>query len=220
MEEKEENQVTIEDIDLYIMELVIDFCYTREISLDDNNYPDFLSAASRFLIKSSLDVIENYLSTILNPSNCSHILELSDQHNLPESTSSVVKFVCRNLGYVLSHLELADMNTNQWAAIWQERSKSEDLEEDSFRKFLKWVKKDRGNRIPIFENMAEYVRFDLFTAPYLLTLTWSALIHESPSCLRLIQLTKDSMLMKLWHRPNRTPITASRRERSWTIDCS
>jgi len=81
MEEQEENQVTIEDIHPSIMELVIDFCYTQEISLNDKNYQDLLSAASRFLIKSLLDVIAKYF-TILNPSNCLHILEISDKHNL------------------------------------------------------------------------------------------------------------------------------------------
>lgn len=45
MKQKQEDQVTIEDIDLSITELMIDFCYTREISLNHKNYPDlFLSA--------------------------------------------------------------------------------------------------------------------------------------------------------------------------------
>jgi len=217
MREREENRVTIEGVDPYIMELVIDYCYTQEISLNDENYQVVLSAASRFMMKSLLDIIANYLSTIFSRSNWSHMMEISNRHNLPKLDETIAKFVCKNLESI-SEPEWADLKANHWAAIWQEKSRSEDLDEDLFKKFLDWVKIDLVNRIPILDNVAEYVRFDQFTAPYLVKLGCSALIHESFSCLQLIHLAKDSVLMKQWHCLNRTRNTASTGETSWTLD--
>jgi len=197
MKEAEENEVTIDDVDPYIMKLIIDFCYTQRISLNEENYLDVLSAASRFCMKFLLDVCVEYLSTIMNVSNCLHLIDISDKYKLPSLGESAAKFVAKNLREIIKRPEFDDISELHWFVIWSEKSRPEDVEDELFEKFVHWTEKDPEKRGSIFDELSKHVKHSSMKLTKLIELSWLDTVKNSRACRELMNKEKKHRLMDL-----------------------
>jgi hypothetical protein len=77
MNETTDRIVDIHDINGDIMSLIIDYAYTREIKLNENNIYEILSAVNQLQVLELFSLCENYLYEKLNPSNVLGIREFA-----------------------------------------------------------------------------------------------------------------------------------------------
>jgi len=197
MKEAEENEVKIDGIDPYIMNLLIDFCYTQRISLNEEKYLIVLSAASRFCMKFLLDVCVEYLSTIMNVSNCLHLIDISDEYKLPSLGESAAKFVAKNLREFIKRPEFDDISELHWFVIWSEKSRPEEVEDELFEKFVSWTEKDPEKRGSIFDELSKHVEYSSMKLEKLVGFSWLDTVRNSRVCLELMAKEKDHRLMDL-----------------------
>lgn len=77
MNETTEHIVDIHDINSEIMNLILDYIYTNEIKLNENNIYDILSASNRLQVLELVSLCENYLYEKLNSENILGIKEFA-----------------------------------------------------------------------------------------------------------------------------------------------
>jgi len=70
LEESRQTEVTIRDIDENAMELLIDFCYTAHIIVEESNVQTLLPAACLLQLVEIQDICCEFLKRQLDPTNC------------------------------------------------------------------------------------------------------------------------------------------------------
>lgn len=81
LEESRQTEVTIRDIDEHAMELLIDFCYTSHIIVEESNVQSLLPAACLLQLAEIQDICCEFLKRQLDPSNCLGIRAFADTHS-------------------------------------------------------------------------------------------------------------------------------------------
>jgi hypothetical protein len=77
MNETTDRIVDIHDINGDIMNLIIDYAYTREIKFNENNIYEILPAANQLQVLELFTLCENYLYEKLHPENVLGIREFA-----------------------------------------------------------------------------------------------------------------------------------------------
>jgi len=73
-------QVAIRDVDEAAMELLVDFCYTSTVVVEESNVQTLLPAACLLQLAEIQDVCCEFLQKQLDPSNCLGIRAFADTH--------------------------------------------------------------------------------------------------------------------------------------------
>jgi kelch-like protein 20 len=101
--ESRQTEVTIRDIDEQAMELLIDFCYTSYILVEETNVQTLLPAACLLQLQEIQDVCCEFLKRQLDPSNCLGIRAFADTHSCRELLRIADKFTQHNFQEVCQH---------------------------------------------------------------------------------------------------------------------
>ena len=105
--ESRQTEVTIRDIDENAMELLIDFCYTSTITVEEGNVQTLLPAACLLQLAEIQDVCCEFLKRQLDPSNCLGIRAFADTHACRDLLRIADKFTQHNfqeVRYFLSNI--------------------------------------------------------------------------------------------------------------------
>lgn len=108
--ESRQTEVTIRDIDEQAMELLIDFCYTSNILVEETNVQTLLPAACLLQLQEIQDVCCEFLKRQLDPSNCLGIRAFADTHSCRELLRIADKFTQHNFQEVLTIIKKVNFN--------------------------------------------------------------------------------------------------------------
>ena len=103
--ESRQMEVTIRDIDEAAMEILIDFCYTSHIVVEESNVQTLLPAACLLQLAEIQDVCCEFLKRQLDPSNCLGIRAFADTHACRDLLNIANKFTQHNFQDVVEHEE-------------------------------------------------------------------------------------------------------------------
>ncbi|KAI9582432.1 hypothetical protein GQX74_009819 [Glossina fuscipes] len=85
MEEKSNKSAKMQDIDANVFRQIVDYCYTGEISLNEDNVKSILSASNFFQIDWIVNECKQFLVSNLKPTNCLGIWKLAADFTARES---------------------------------------------------------------------------------------------------------------------------------------
>jgi len=193
LKESKENTVTIEDIDPDIMEAIIKFCYTQEISVNDDNFLRIIVAASRFCIESLVEECLSFISSRITVSNCLELLDLSESHKFDELNEKAFRFCLHNFSNVLE-IEFGNIQERHWELVLP-CDRLNISEKDLFRRFVEWTERDLVNRTSFFDRMAEHFRFATMGVSDLIVSSRLKIVRDSKSCQHFMERAKHYRLL-------------------------
>lgn len=94
--ESRQTEVVIRDIDERAMELLIDFAYTSQITVEEGNVQTLLPAACLLQLAEIQEACCEFLKRQLDPSNCLGIRAFADTHSCRELLRIADKFTQHN----------------------------------------------------------------------------------------------------------------------------
>ena len=121
LRETELSDVKIHGVSANVMEVIIQYAYTKQVSLDSHNVEELFEAADRFSILSLLEECINFLSHQLSPENCVGLLRFAKYYNCKQLTDRCWMYVLSNFKQItqrsqefvqLQHNELLDIISN------------------------------------------------------------------------------------------------------------
>ncbi|KAJ0005675.1 hypothetical protein NQD34_015569 [Periophthalmus magnuspinnatus] len=160
-EESQEKEVVLENLDPNIMELIVNYMYSAEIDINDNNVQDILVVANRFQIPSVFTVCINYLQKQLSQKNCLAVYRLGLMINCPRLAIAARDYIADRFQQLSKEAEFLELAPHELFAIIGADALNIEKEEEVYEILLKWVKKDKANRTKSLSEAFDCIRFRL-----------------------------------------------------------
>jgi len=212
MEESSKQEIEIKDISPEAMELLIDFCYTTTITIEEENVQQLLPAACLLQMTQIQQYCCEFLSKQLHPSNCLGIRAFADQHSCSELLSISSTYTAQHFEEVSQSEEYLLLPIEQLVNILSSDELNVKSEEDVFKAAMDWIEYDLPARRIHLEKVFKHVRFPLMSAKFLVgTVDKSQLIRTDSACRDLIDEAKNYLLLPQERGHMQGPRTKPRR---------
>lgn len=183
MKESRGKEVTIKGMSPFIMKQLIDFAYTSDISITQENAQQLLSAANLVQINTILQACCNFLEGEMDPSNCLGIHCFAEAHVCVELSEKARSYVIEHFTDVAKHEEILLLPKDKLVEFISQDTLNVHSEEIVFDAILNWVKHDTKHRVDELCKVLQHVRLPL-VSPYFLfdKMETETLLLTAPSC--------------------------------------
>ncbi|KAJ7306488.1 hypothetical protein JRQ81_009843 [Phrynocephalus forsythii] len=162
--ESQDGEVLLPDIDPSVIQAVLNYCYTEQITLTPGTAQDLFVAASRFQILPLLESCSRFLLEHLSPENCLSLYELGYAHGdltLLQEAKNLVNVHFKRLSQ--EDKTFLDLNPSTLANIISLDSLAISSELIVYRAVWRWVTAQSAVRLPFLGQLLSHVRFPLLT---------------------------------------------------------
>lgn len=153
--------VTLQEIDGKALQQLIDFMYTSEISVTEENVQTLLPAANLLQLSEVRDACCEFLQSQLHPSNCLGILAFADLHSCSDLVHYAQTYTEQNFSDVTKHEEFFALSVEDVKKLIASEKLTVSSEELVFDAVLGWINHDFKIRQKYVAELMEYVRFCL-----------------------------------------------------------
>lgn len=186
--EQDNKEVPLKDFDSDTLSSLMDFMYTAQITVTEENAQDLLIGANLLLLYEVKEAAGEVLSKSIDDYNVLLIRSLGSLFSCREVESRAHNFMLERFEHVCKtdeFLKLAVHEVEQFLGMDDIIVKSE---ESIFQCILRWIQQDPAARVGHFDRLVQCVRFPLMTDYYLETeILTQELVQQSPACQQLIQ---------------------------------
>ncbi|XP_068185268.1 kelch-like protein 41a isoform X1 [Antennarius striatus] len=199
--EVDKKEVVLENLDPGILEVIVNYMYSAEIDINDNNVQDILAVANRFQIPSVFTVCVNYLQKKLSKTNCLGIYRLGLLMNCARLAIAARDYIADRFETIAKDEEFLELDPPELLAIIGADALNVEKEEVVFETLMRWIRKDKEKRMKSLEEAFECIRFRLLPEKYFVEkVEKDNLIKSNPELLKKIQVVKEAFKGKLPER--------------------
>ena len=191
-ESNEAKPIILNDIDGHNMEELLNYIYTGEIDLRQDNIRPIISAANYLLITSLKDRCVRFLKKMLTPTNCLSIENTAEQYNCEWLRTTATMYIKENFLTITSTDEFRDLPVEKLIELLSSDDTRVDREEQVFEALMSWINHDLPNRKQYFADLIVHVRFPLMSPYYLMDhVETEDLVRSTPECIDLLLEAKN-----------------------------
>ncbi|GAB6019594.1 hypothetical protein CHUAL_014002 [Chamberlinius hualienensis] len=182
-EESKADRITLQGIDGNALLLLIDYVYTAEILVTEENVQTLLPAANILQLTDVRDASCAFLQNQLHHSNCLGIRAFADLHGCHDLMRSAETFIEQHFVDVVESDEYLALSAAQVCQLVSSDFLSVTSEETVFEAVMRWVNFDLTNREDYLPHLIEHVRLPLLSQDYLIqNVEEDPLVKTSPQC--------------------------------------
>ncbi|TRZ00145.1 hypothetical protein DNTS_028229 [Danionella cerebrum] len=216
MTESRQKKIRIKEIDGWTLGILIDYVYTAEIQVTEENVQVLLPAAGLLQLQEVKKACCEFLITQLHPTNCLGIRAFADLHACMELLNLANTFAEQHFSEVVQSEEFLNLGMDQVCSLISSDKLTIPSEEKVFEAVIAWVMHDRDVRQEHMAHLMEHVRLPLLSREYLVQrVEEETLVKNSSACKDyLIEAMKYHLLpaeqrttMKTIRTRVRTPIS-------------
>ncbi|XP_027020130.2 kelch-like protein 41a [Tachysurus fulvidraco] len=191
-------EVVLENVDPSIMDMIVNYLYSAEIDITDENVQDVLTVANRFQIPSVFTVCVNFLQKQLSLGNCLAIFRLGLLLNCPRLAMAARDYIAERFEILYNEQDFLEFNPPELFAIIGSDSLHVEKEELVFELLMKWIRKDKENRAKHLGDAFEHIRFRLLPEKYFNEkVEKDDIIKADPELVKKLKVIKDAFAGKL-----------------------
>ncbi|XP_029936049.1 kelch-like protein 41a [Myripristis murdjan] len=199
--EQHNKEVVLENLDPTVMEMIVNYMYSAEIDINDDNVQDILAVANRFQIPSVFTVCVNYLQKRLSQKNCLAIFRLGLMLDCPRLAAAARDYIADRFETLIKDADLLELAPHEFFAIIGADVLNVEKEEVVFECVMKWIRKDKENRMKSLNEAFDCIRFRLLPEKYFKEkVEKDDIIKSDPEVLKKIKVIKDAFAGKLPER--------------------
>ncbi len=203
-EVEDTNEVVLDDVNPAILDMIIQYLYSAEIDLTDDNVQDIIAVANRFLIPSVFTVCVNYLQKKLSMGNCMAIFRMGLVLNCPRLAVAARNYIADRFELLYKDEEFLKLAAHELFAIIGGDSLNVSKEELVFEAVMTWVRHDK-ERIKVLKDAFNCIRFRLLPEKYFRDrVETDDIIKADPELQKTIQVIRDAFKGKLPEKPKKT----------------
>ncbi|XP_061696694.1 kelch-like protein 41a isoform X2 [Syngnathoides biaculeatus] len=196
--EMDKKEVVLEDLDPAVMEAIVNYMYSTEIDINDDNVQDIMAVASRFQIPSVFTVCVNFLQQKLTTKNCLGIYRLGLMLNCPRLAIAARDYIADRFVTVAKDEDFLELAPHELFALIGADALNVEKEEVVFESLMRWIRKDKENRIKSLQEAFECIRFRLLPEKYFKEkVEKDELIKSDPEIAKKIKEIKEAFAGKL-----------------------
>ena len=159
LRETKENDVKLHGVSVSVMETIIQYAYTKQISLTSSNVEELFEAADRFSILAMLDECITFLSHQLSPENCIGLLRFAKHFNCKQLTDRCRMYVLSNFKQVIQRSqEFVHLQDKELVDIVSDDRLDVAKEDEVLFAIIKWIDFTPKERKRHFQALLEATR--------------------------------------------------------------
>lgn len=166
--ESKQRVVHLKGVPRDVLELLVDFAYTGDLSVTVENAQPLLSLASQINFPEAREICCKFFEVQLDSSNCLEIRKFAEINACMRFVEEVDKFVIDHFADVL---QLEEFVTMPYPLLLKCLA-SDDLnignEKSVYESAMKWVKHDPSNRARALSSLLKHIRLPLLPVSFLL----------------------------------------------------
>ena len=193
MKESSQKLLSLPSVCFTSLSLILDYFYTREIVINDENVLDLLNASSFLLVTPVKNACIRVLSRSLGSDNCFSVLQVAEQFGADELAKTANDYIKTNFSVVVNNEEFVCISQKDLVRFISNDEIQVEKEEEVYQSVLTWVKHDEANRVQALPELLKHLRKDSLPKGFL----------ES-------ELTREPLLMVASSDGDHTPKKAKR----------
>lgn len=191
-------EVVLENVDPTIMDMIVNYLYSADIEITDDNVQDVFAVANRFQIPSVFTVCVNYLQNKLSVGNCLAIFRMGLVLNCPRLAVAARDFIAERFEVLSKEEDFLEFNAPELFAIIGCDSLNVEKEEVVYELLMKWVRKNKENRAKALGDAFEHIRFRLLPEKYFKEkVEKDDIIKADPELVKKLKVIKEAFAGKL-----------------------
>lgn len=167
MAESKAKKVTLQQIDPTALSMLIDFVYTSEIHVTEDNVQTLLSASNLLQLIEVQEACCEFLQSQLHPSNCLGIKAFADLHDCTDLHIYTRTYIEQHFSEVVHYDEFLSLSAPQVGKLIASDRLTVPSEEQVFEAVLSWIEHDVLNRQHNIAELMEHVRLPLMSREFL-----------------------------------------------------
>nr|XP_031304950.1 kelch-like protein 3 isoform X5 [Camelus dromedarius]XP_045363673.1 kelch-like protein 3 isoform X6 [Camelus bactrianus] len=183
MSESKAKKIEIKDVDGRTLSKLIDYIYTAEIEVTEENVQVLLPAASLLQL---MDVRQNccdFLQSQLHPTNCLGIRAFADVHTCTDLLQQANAYAEQHFPEVMLGEEFLSLSLDQVCSLISSDKLTVSSEEKVFEAVISWINYEKETRLEHMAKLMEHVRLPLLPRDYLVqTVEEETLIKNNNTC--------------------------------------
>lgn len=196
-------EVVLDDVNPSILDMIIQYLYSAEIDLTDDNVQDIIAVANRFQIPSVFTVCVNYLQKKLSMGNCMAIFRMGLVLNCPRLAVAARNYIADRFELLYKDEEFLKLAAHELFAVIGGDSLNVEKEELVFEAVMAWVRQDK-ERIKVLKDAFNCIRFRLLPEKYFKDkVETNEIIKADPELQKTIQVIRDAFKGKLPEKPKK-----------------
>ncbi|XP_054650007.1 kelch-like protein 41b [Dunckerocampus dactyliophorus] len=197
-------EVVLEDVNPTILDMIIQYLYSAEIDLTDDNVQDIIAVANKFQIPSVFTVCVNYLQKKISLGNCMAIFRMGLVLSCPRLAIAARNYIADRFELLHKDEEFLKLAAHELFAIIGGDSLNVEKEEMVFESVMAWVRYDKDKRIKVLKDAFNCIRFRLLPEKYFKDKVESDdIIKADPELQKTIQVIRDAFKGKLPETPKK-----------------
>ena len=203
MKEKYADIVTIDGVDATALESLLNFIYTEEICINQQNVFDLLAASNYLQFDDAKQLCFDFLSSILSVATCFKVLEMADLYQNHFLLNQVFEFISENFAQILCNQDYKFQPKKYLVKILVKLN-SDCVEESLvYDSIIGWVKHEE-KRKDDFAELFQRLNLRKFSPSFLAeTVATETLVIENHSCLKLVTQTLAVKLQERVSHPSK-----------------
>jgi len=199
-------------VDPNALELLIDYCYTAEVPVNEDNVQTLLPAAGLLQLTDVSNACCEFLKSQLHPTNCLGIRAFADLHSCHDLLQAAHSYIEQHFTDVVSCEEFLQLPSESIIEFISSDKLTVQSEDKVFEAVIAWVNYDVANREASLPKLMEYVRLPLLPRDYLIErVETEPLIKRSFACKDfLIEALKYHLVPRFQRNFIQSPRTRSR----------
>ncbi|KAI4455983.1 kelch protein [Holotrichia oblita] len=166
-EESKQDKITLKEIDSQALTLLVEYVYTSEVQVTEENVQVLLPAANLLQLTDVRDACCDFLQAQLHPSNCLGIRAFADLHGCLDLLNSAESYIELHFPEVVECEEFLTLSHQQVARLICSDRLTVPSEEKVFECVIAWVQHDLKHRQEHLSALMEHVRLPLMSQEYL-----------------------------------------------------
>ncbi len=169
MLEKSLDRVSIKEVEPMALQLLIDYAYTGQIEITDENVQCLLPAASLLQMDVIREACCSFLLRQLDASNCLGIRLFAHTHSCEELQVTSHQYALNNFMKVSQEEEFLLLSFEEISSLVSSSQLNVTDEETVYGAVMRWLKHNLNEREKHFASLLSYVRLPLLSREYLLS---------------------------------------------------
>ncbi|KXJ17728.1 Kelch-like protein 12 [Exaiptasia diaphana] len=167
MRDSKEKHVNLRSLNGLAVSAILDFFYTRDIVVDNDNAEELLEAASFLLLNRVKNVCAEVISNNLSISNCFSTKRLAERYGLDELKKDAQSFMKENFQAAKQEKEFLELEAFELKELISSDSLRVEKEEEVFKAMMNWVKHDLTNRSKELHTFLPCLRYGSLSPEFL-----------------------------------------------------
>ncbi|XP_077864338.1 ectoderm-neural cortex protein 1-like [Saccoglossus kowalevskii] len=156
MQECKTTKVPLNDVDPVALRAILDYIYTSDITINQDNAQQLLHASSMFQMQTLFQVCCSFLKTQLNSNNCFGILKLADTYTCTNLNNVTIDYILHNFCDICKNEEFMELSKDALIKYLSDRDLVVEDEELLCNALIRWIEYNKEERT---KHVARLLRF-------------------------------------------------------------